>query len=75
LSHEFRVAVDPAGLGSSTFTLATRHRKHDSSDESADSESAYRSAYLSGALALVQLLADPNARERLLAAFKRGLKG
>ncbi len=40
-----------------------------------DSELAYRASYLSGALALVQLLAEPNPWERLLKAFDRERKG
>lgn len=60
------------GLEPSTFTLATRRRKRESRGESADSEPAYRAAYLSGALALVQLLADPAARAKLLECIPPG---
>ena len=61
-----RDAKRAKGFEPSTFSVGSRRAKQDSRGESADSESAYRAAYLSGALALAQLLVDPTTRERLL---------
>ncbi len=60
------------GFEPSTFSLGSRRAKQDSRGESADSESAYRAAYLAGAANLVQMLADPASLARLVELLTGG---